>query len=342
MLSRRIPVEIGKLQRLCELPLWKPVVSNYPKRIDKCLVRIDFLANQFSGSISDAIGPLPEYLSLLKNLSKVNFSHNKFSGNISPLAGSNSLTVDMTNNSFSGPIPSELVVSKNLTHLRLSNNFFTGKTPSEFGQLEDLRCLDLLFKNLTGDLAPSLAGLKTLAVFFLYLINFRGKFPHVPFFVCIKVWASGFSAAFLKKNSVATKRIMTLNDKDVTIEAKTSVETKPAVTEAALLLVLEKFFEVVLNLPTVNRRLSDVLDLLTSRQPSCPQLYIYSSADRVIPAVSVESFVEEQRRIGRDVRACNFVSTPHVDHFRNDPELYTSQLTQFLEDYVLSSCKQPS
>jgi len=90
------------------------------------------------------------------------------------------------------------------------------------------------------------------------------------------------------------------------------------------------------------RRLSDVLDLLTSRQPSCPQLYIYSSADRVIPAVSVESFVEEQRRIGRDVRACNFVSTPHVDHFRNDPELYTSQLTQFLEDSVLSSCKQPS
>lgn len=90
------------------------------------------------------------------------------------------------------------------------------------------------------------------------------------------------------------------------------------------------------------RRLSDVLDLLTSRQPSCPQLYIYSSSDRVIPAVSVESFVEEQRRTGRNVRACNFVSTPHVDHFRNDPELYTSQLTQFLEDSVLSSGKQPS
>lgn len=159
-----------------------------------------------------------------------------------------------------------------------------------------------------------------------------------------QVWASGFSAAFLKKNSVATKHMMTLSDRDtdVTIEAKTSVETKPAVTEAALLLVLEKFFEVVLNLPTVNRRLSDVLDLLTSRQPSCPQLYIYSSADRVIPAVSVESFVEEQRRTGHNVRTCNFVSTPHVDHFRNDPELYTSQLTQFLEDSVLSSCKHPS
>ena len=30
-------------------------------------------------------------------------------------------------------------------------------------------------------------------------------------------------------------------------------EPKPAVTEAALLLVLEKFFEVVLNFPGVNR-----------------------------------------------------------------------------------------
>ena len=28
--------------------------------------------------------------------------------------------------------------------------------------------------------------------------------------------------------------------------------------------------------------------------------------------------------------------TPHVDHFRNDPKLYTTQLSQFLNDYVLT------
>lgn len=88
------------------------------------------------------------------------------------------------------------------------------------------------------------------------------------------------------------------------------------------------------------RRLSDVLGLLSARQPSCPQLYIYSSADRVIPAGSVESFIKQQRRAGHEVRACNFVSTPHVDHFRNDPKLYTSELTHFLEDCVLTCCKQ--
>lgn len=155
-----------------------------------------------------------------------------------------------------------------------------------------------------------------------------------------QVWASGFSAAFLKKQSVATKG--NESGAEVLAGVKTIAEAKPAVTEAALLIVLEKFFEVVLNLPKVNRRLNDVLGVLSSKQPSCPQLYIYSSADKVIPAGSVESFIEKQRRIGHEVRACNFVKTPHVDHFRNDPKLYTSQLTHFIEDCVLTCCKQSS
>ncbi|KAM7484852.1 hypothetical protein LguiA_000861 [Lonicera macranthoides] len=158
-----------------------------------------------------------------------------------------------------------------------------------------------------------------------------------------QVWASGFSAAFLKKQSVATKRCTATNEQrglQVSGETKTVlVEAKPAITETALLLVLEKFFEVVLNLPAVNRRLTDVMGQLKSGQPRCPQLYIYSSADKVIPAGSVESFIKEQQRSGREVRACNFISTPHVDHFRHDPKLYTSQLSQFLEDSVLTCCK---
>ncbi|KAL2939023.1 Transmembrane protein 53 [Bienertia sinuspersici] len=156
-----------------------------------------------------------------------------------------------------------------------------------------------------------------------------------------QVWASGFSAAFLKKQSIATKGLITSCDsaKEGSIVARTVNEPKPAVTETALLVLLEKFFEVVLKLPPVNRRLTDVTGLLSSRQPSCPQLYIYSSSDRVIPASSVESFIEQQRKSGHEVRSCNFISTPHVDHFRNDPKLYTSQLTQFLEDCVLKCCK---
>ncbi|XP_041011829.1 transmembrane protein 53 [Juglans microcarpa x Juglans regia] len=157
-----------------------------------------------------------------------------------------------------------------------------------------------------------------------------------------QVWASGFSAAFLKKRSVATKGTISPKESgmEVLVGNNQAAEPKPAVTEAALLLLLEKFFEVVLNLPAINRRLSDVLRLLSSGQPSCPQLYIYSSADRVIPSGSVESFIKKQQKAGHEVRACNFVSTPHVDHFRNDPKLYSLQLTQFLEDCVLTCCKR--
>ncbi|KAG6396844.1 hypothetical protein SASPL_143001 [Salvia splendens] len=157
-----------------------------------------------------------------------------------------------------------------------------------------------------------------------------------------QVFASGFSAAFLKKNSVATKGSDIEPKTGVTIGNRATIEVKPGMAEAALLLLLEKVFGVILNHPSINRRLSDVMRLLTSEQPSCPQLYIYSSADKVIPAGSVESFIEKQQRNGREVRACNFISTPHVDHFRNQSELYSSQLTQFMEDCVLTSCKPSS
>ncbi|KAJ0631478.1 putative alpha/Beta hydrolase [Helianthus annuus] len=142
-----------------------------------------------------------------------------------------------------------------------------------------------------------------------------------------QVWASGFSAALLKKNSIAAKGYRNTED----------IAAKPTMSEAALLVILEKFFDVILNLPAVHQRLSNVLVQLKSGQPSCPQLYIYSSADKVIPAGSVESFIEAQQRMGRVVRSCNFKSTPHVDHFRHEPELYTTQLSQFFKDCVLDS-----
>uniref|UniRef100_A0A0D9WUE8 Uncharacterized protein n=1 Tax=Leersia perrieri TaxID=77586 RepID=A0A0D9WUE8_9ORYZ len=156
-----------------------------------------------------------------------------------------------------------------------------------------------------------------------------------------QVWASGFSAAILKKQSIAAKGVRSKDARpDVLVVESNKDHPKPAVTEAVLLSALEKFFDVVLNYPSINRRLSGVMELLSSKQPKCPQLYIYSSADRVIPAKSVELFVESQRRAGHEVRACDFVSSPHVDHYRSNPELYSSQLTNFLEDCVLARCQE--
>ncbi|XP_002970474.2 transmembrane protein 53 [Selaginella moellendorffii] len=147
-----------------------------------------------------------------------------------------------------------------------------------------------------------------------------------------QVWASGFSAAFLKKKSVTTRKVDVLDILKHSSEEAHETRLQADVTEQALVSMLEKFFSVFLQLPYVKKRLSEVVTILSKQQPKCPQLYIYSTADRVIPAKSVESFMEEQRRSGRTVKACNLLWSPHVDHFRSFPDIYSSQLNIFIRE----------
>lgn len=107
--------------------------------------------------------------------------------------------------------------------------------------------------------------------------------------------------------------------------------TRPSWGETFLLSTLQKFFEIVLHLPDVNQRLRKVLAVLSEKQPSCPQFYLYSSADRVIPAECVESFIGMQRSRGLSVSAYDFVSSPHVDHYRSFPHLYSAKIDEFLK-----------
>lgn len=82
------------------------------------------------------------------------------------------------------------------------------------------------------------------------------------------------------------------------------------------------------------RRLAEIVTVLQKKQPPCPQLYIYSTADKVIPVKAVEAFIDDQRKAGRVVRACNLQSSPHVDHFRSHPQLYSEQLSSFLKEVL--------
>ncbi|CAM6043584.1 unnamed protein product, partial [Sphagnum compactum] len=154
-----------------------------------------------------------------------------------------------------------------------------------------------------------------------------------------QVWASGFSAALLKKRSSATKEAALVNEtkEGVTFEGSqkgvlSNTEVEPNGVEAALLSVLAGFFSVFLKLPAISERLSKVVTTLSKQQPQCPQLYIYSTADKVIPVKSVEAFIEQQRKAGHVVRSCNLQSSPHVDHFRSHPQLYSEQLSNFLKE----------
>ncbi|XP_059623629.1 uncharacterized protein LOC132266684 [Cornus florida] len=155
-----------------------------------------------------------------------------------------------------------------------------------------------------------------------------------------QVWAAGFTAALLKKrSSLANPSTETGEGIEGGVSLSKIQQKEPPLTETLLLLVLEKVFSILLNLPYVNQRLGKVISTLCKNQPPCPQLYLYSTADMVIPSHSIELFIEDQRKMGRKVVSFNFGSSPHVDHYRTFTTIYTSELQNFLK-MCLSVLKQ--
>ncbi|XP_072982023.1 uncharacterized protein [Typha latifolia] len=143
-----------------------------------------------------------------------------------------------------------------------------------------------------------------------------------------QVWAAGFCAAFLKKRSSLTY------SSAESFEGSNGLDTKritPSLLEIIVISILRNFFEIFLMLPNVKQRLSKVISFLSRNQPSCPQLYLYSLADKVIPANLVENFIQEQRTLAINVYAYDFGSSPHVDHFRSYPHLYSNKVYEFIE-----------
>ncbi|KAL2497952.1 alpha/beta-Hydrolases superfamily protein [Abeliophyllum distichum] len=119
-----------------------------------------------------------------------------------------------------------------------------------------------------------------------------------------KVWAAGFTTALLKKSSSATYPSSDAGERTELgsgINESKIVQKEPLLIENLFLSAFERLFSFLLNLPDVNKRLMKIVSALSKNQPPCPQLYLYSTADKVIPFQAVESFIEEQRRIGKQL-----------------------------------------
>ncbi|WCJ24949.1 alpha/beta-Hydrolases superfamily protein [Euphorbia peplus] len=149
-----------------------------------------------------------------------------------------------------------------------------------------------------------------------------------------KVWAAGFSAAILKKPNSVTNTLVTNETTDSKSQANApkSQENTRLSGECVVQSMMEKLFSTLLKLPDVDQRLRKVVCVLEKNQPSCPQLYLYSTADKIVPYQSIESVLEEQKKIGKQVMSHNFVFSPHVDHYRAFPDVYLSLLDNFLKE----------
>nr|XP_043616646.1 transmembrane protein 53-B [Erigeron canadensis] len=152
-----------------------------------------------------------------------------------------------------------------------------------------------------------------------------------------KVWSAGFTTAMLKKQSSA---VYASSETGELQNGATIVSTdKPSCTEVLLLTVFEKFFTYLLQYPDIKLKLINVISTLSVNQPPHPQLYLYSTADKVIPFQKIEAFAEEQKKQGRKVTTFNFKSTPHVDHYRTFPHTYRSVIQNFLKDCFAANDK---
>ncbi|GAB2231820.1 hypothetical protein Droror1_Dr00010835 [Drosera rotundifolia] len=155
-----------------------------------------------------------------------------------------------------------------------------------------------------------------------------------------QVYANGFATAILKKSSRAVYSSAEFGQLNSDGTIPIVQEKDQSLIETLLVFTLESTFTFLLIFPNINQRILNIMFTLSERQPSsCPQLYLYSTADKIIPFESVESFMGDQRRMGRRVQSVNFESSPHVDHYRKYPVRYSSIVGNFLNE-CLARTKQ--
>ncbi|CAK9320629.1 unnamed protein product [Citrullus colocynthis] len=133
-------------------------------------------------------GPLPFTLGNYPSMSAVDFSLNGFSGTI-PASFFTSVTLislNLSGNRLTGPIPlqgssvSELLVKPSdlpLEYLDLSNNSLSGGLPSEIDKLARLKLLNLAKNELSGPLPDQLNRLSNLEYLDLSSNKFTGEIP---------------------------------------------------------------------------------------------------------------------------------------------------------------------
>ncbi|KAL4419348.1 hypothetical protein ABPG77_001575 [Micractinium sp. CCAP 211/92] len=98
-----------------------------------------------------------------------------------------------------------------------------------------------------------------------------------------------------------------------------------------LLRLSRRLAERYLMIPAVAQRLREVRHAWQYAVPPCPQLYLYSRADALIPHHHIEQFMEQEAAHGIPVHHHCWDDTPHCEHFRKHPEQYRSLVRSFME-----------
>ncbi|OAY85068.1 Leucine-rich repeat receptor-like tyrosine-protein kinase PXC3, partial [Ananas comosus] len=119
-------------------------------------------------------------VSALSSLKRLDLSSNSFRGPIPASLGGALPSLeflDLSMNRFQGPIPPSLGDLRSLKSLNLSNNFLSGEMPDELAKLERLQELHISGNNLTGSVPDWVGNLTHLRVFSAYENSLSGVIP---------------------------------------------------------------------------------------------------------------------------------------------------------------------
>ncbi|KAG8633671.1 probable LRR receptor-like serine/threonine-protein kinase At3g47570 [Manihot esculenta] len=187
-LSGQIPSSIGNLTQLSAFSLLEnKLEGSIPSSIRNCqhLYSLYLAENRLSGELSkEVLG--------LTSLSKVlNLSHNSFSGNLPTEVGKlkNLNTLDVSQNNLSGEIPRTIGDCLSLESLHMQGNFFQGTIPSSLASLKGLQYLDLSQNNLSGQIPKDLQAISYLQYLNLSFNDLEGEVPKKGVFANVSAFS---------------------------------------------------------------------------------------------------------------------------------------------------------
>ncbi|XP_031121048.1 receptor-like protein EIX1 [Ipomoea triloba] len=168
------------------------------------LTSLNLASNMFEGSI-------PNSISHLCRLKSLDLSSNELSGSLMDFLGAApseclSYTLQMLSlddNYFTGQLPNQLYMYKNLNSLSLCSNSLSGPIANSIGNLSMLSFLDISKNNFNGSIPTSLGQLSNLHTLYIDHNSFQGILfeSHFTKLTNLRVLAIGVNSLFLDVSS---------------------------------------------------------------------------------------------------------------------------------------------
>ncbi|ESR49589.1 hypothetical protein CICLE_v10030602mg [Citrus x clementina] len=197
-LNGSIPIALGKLKKLQLLSLEdNQLEGSIPDNLCglAALFQLDLGGNKLCGFIpacsgnltnlrklylgSNQLTSIPSTLWNLKDILHLNLSSNSFTGPLPLKIGNFNVLIqlDLSMNNFSGVIPTKIGGLKDLQYLFLEYNRLQGSIPNSIGDLISLKSLNLSNNNLSGTIPISLEKLLDLKEINVSFNNLEGEIP---------------------------------------------------------------------------------------------------------------------------------------------------------------------